>query len=200
MIILISISIAFILGFILAYYKMPLLLDFIIEKSEKRGFFNGSWKTHLGVGRAETNFIEKAAIARIGLGANNSDETVYWNAFYDSNGEELNTKYDYRIEIEKQIDVLFEQKGFWSITAYGANQLLMENEAYQYVVRSEDVEHADLPLTIYLSSNKSSAKLYIPLSKKEQKFSLALRCYRPDDKMKKHDSCKELELPKIVRI
>ncbi len=88
----IYIPIAFILGFILAFYKMPMVLDFVIEKSEKRGFFTGSWKTHPGVGRAETNFIEKAAIARIGLGANDSEETVYWNAFYDSNGKELNTK------------------------------------------------------------------------------------------------------------
>jgi len=122
------------------------------------------------------------------------------NAFFDSNGERLNTKHEYKIEIHHQIKIQFEHQGFWSITAYGEDQLLMENDAYQYLVRSEDFTEKSLPESIFLSSKQCEATHFIPLSNIEQDFTLALRCYRPEDIMKNYDSCKELELPEIVRL
>jgi hypothetical protein len=73
------------------------LLDFVAEKSSGRGIQNGPWKTHLGVGRKSTSRIEKAAIARIGLGANDSEETIYWNAFTDQDNQDLHSSCNYRI-------------------------------------------------------------------------------------------------------
>ena len=84
-------------GILLAIFLFPYLMDMIAEKSHSRGVTNGPWKTHLGVGRKTTSAIERSAIARIGLGANNSDETIYWNAFTDSDGDKLNSAYNYDI-------------------------------------------------------------------------------------------------------
>ena len=113
--------------FVIIYY-FGKLLDYIIKSAGNRGLKIGPWKTHLGVGRPNLNKIEKSAIARIGLGANDSEETIYWNAFSDSNGDDLSSNNNYKILINSPPDVDFENYGFWSITVYGENKLFVEND------------------------------------------------------------------------
>lgn len=189
-----------VLGFYLAYKYLPQLLDFVIEKSSKRGYYNKSWKTHFGVGRKDTNRIEKAAIARVGLGGNSSDETVYWNAFTDSNGQDLNTEFEYMIVLQNEIPINYDNYGFWSITAYGHDKFLMENTNRKYLARNSDFSKGVFPQTIYLSNKKTIRKdgLLIPLSDKKQKFSLALRCYRPLEEMKSESQCLNISMPEII--
>ncbi|MFN8256232.1 MAG: DUF1214 domain-containing protein [Bacteroidales bacterium] len=193
---------AFAGGYFLAFVLLPFILDFLIEKSRKRGFFNGQWKTHFGVGCSETNIIEKAAIARVGLGGNSPEETIYWNAFFDSSGQELNTQFEYEIIINTPIPVDYENFGFWSITVYGKDKFLMENTLKKYLVRNQEIGENKYPVKIKLSRhiNNSTEFALIPLSLKKQKFSLALRCYRPLEKMRSKFLCAQLELPQINRI
>jgi hypothetical protein len=192
----------FIVSFWVSFKLLPGLLDFVIEKSQKRGFFNGPWKTHLGVGLENTSRIEKAAIARIGLGGNSAKETVYWNVFTDSEGRELSTKHSYEVILQNPIPINYENKGFWSITAYGQDQFLMESELDKYMIRSSDPTKEYFPLKLILSSDLSHSKSesFIPLSNKTQKFTMALRCYRPLSEMQEYDTCQSIELPKINRI
>lgn len=191
----------FLLGIILPYYFLPKILDFVIEKSQHRGFYNGPWKTHLGVGRKKTTKIEKAAIARVGLGGNSSDETIYWNVFTDSSGEPLNTKNKYKIIVNSEIPINYKNHGFWSITVYGEDKFLMKNDAKKYMVRHTDFMDHNYPLNILISKkNEFKNDEFIPLTKKDQKFSMALRCYRPLNSMKNEKECLEIELPKIIRL
>jgi hypothetical protein len=191
----------FTIGFCIAYLKLPYLLDWVVTKSRKRGFYNGPWKTHLGIAKPETGLIEKAAITRVGLGASHAQETVYWNAFTDSEGNDLNTAYTYKILIITEIPVRKDEHGFWSITAYGADQFLMKTIENIYLVRDEDVLDKQYPISIVLSATPPiDGCLYIPLTSKKQKFTLALRCYRPSDSMKAYETCKQLQLPTINRI
>lgn len=191
----------FITGLVLAYVLLPDILDFVIEKSQSKGFYNGSWKTHLGVGRKETSRIEKAAIARVGLGGNSSDETIYWNAFTDSNGDDLETNSEYEIVINSEIPVDYQNFGFWSITIYGEDKFLFENPEKKYLIRDIDVANQSYPIKVTLSKKEGlSSVSSIPLSLKKQKFSIALRCYRPVDNMKQESSCLQINLPQIIKI
>lgn len=196
-------SISFFSGLFLAIWYFPEMLDYIIEKSQKRGFYNGPWKTHLGVGRMHIPKIEKAAIARVGLGANSSEETIYWNAFTDSDGNELNSAYHYQVIFEQNLPIAYDNHGFWSITVYGEDKYLVENPQKKYMIRyAANIEETiQFPLIIELS--RLSAKpnpMTIPLPTRVEKFSVALRCYRPLDSMKNQSSCSTLSLPLIKRL
>ncbi len=114
-------------GLWIAIRSFGYLLDFVIERGSGRGVQNGPWKTHLGVGRKHTLRIEKAAIARIGLGANDSEETIYWNAFTDGQGNELCADMEYQIVFRSDPPVRYADKGFWSITVYGKDKFLVPN-------------------------------------------------------------------------
>jgi hypothetical protein len=190
-----------VISFIIAYYAAPYFLDWLISKSKKYGFYNGPWKTHLGIGKKETNFIEKAAIARVGLGACDSDETIYWNAFTDSEGNILRTDKEYEIVITEDLPIAYDQLGFWSITAYGDDQFLMKTETGPYLIRDSDIYHLKFPRRIRLSKRTDKCQFpCIALSSDKQKFTLALRCYRPKDLMKSYKTCSNLILPKIIAI
>jgi hypothetical protein len=177
------------------------LLDYVIEKGSGRGVQLGPWKTHLGVGRKGTPRIEKAAIARIGLGANDSEETIYWNAFTDNEGFELRAEQQYQITFRSAPPVKYEEKGFWSITVYGKDKFLVPNPYKKYMIHSDASFKLgeDVSYSIHLSRNKPAGVVpWIPLPVEDVKFSLAYRCYRPADVMKHH--VHSLKMPEINRI
>ena len=181
----------------------PKLLDAIVERSTGRGLIIGPWRTHLGIGKSTTSKIEKAAIARVGLGANSKEETIYWNAFTDSDGVALNSENEYHIVIAEDLAVDFSKKGFWSITVYGSDKYLVNNPRKKYLVRRDCAINPseDEPYIILLSkSNIKDFENYIPLPSEPESFSLALRCYRPKKEMQNPDSIERLNFPKIVKI
>ncbi|MEE4116717.1 MAG: DUF1214 domain-containing protein [Marinilabiliaceae bacterium] len=190
-------------GLLLAIFLFPYLMDLLAEKSKGRGVSNGPWKTHLGVGRKETPAIERSAIARIGLGANSSDETIYWNAFTDSDGDQLNSAYNYDIILTDDIKVDYENFGFWSITVYGKDKYLVNNPFNKYMFRSCNslVIDSKRKLCINLRADYTkNEKFMIPLPREEENFSLALRCYRPLDSMKVKRGAEMMKLPVIIKI
>lgn len=191
----------FITGMIISIHYFEDLLDLIIEKSGGRGIKNGPWKTHLGVGRKYTSKIEKAAIARIGLGANDSEETIYWNAFVDDNGNDLRSENEYNIIFRSKPSVKYSEKGFWSITIYGNDKFLVPNPYNKYMLRYD--ENLKLgggsQFVIFLSRNKpENLAGWIPLPENDEKFSIAFRCYVPDDEMKINAG--NSKLPSIIKI
>ncbi|MEN8250994.1 MAG: DUF1214 domain-containing protein [Bacteroidota bacterium] len=170
-----------VIGLMVILWKFENILDFIIEKSSSKGLKIGPWKTHLEVGRHNLRKIEKSAIARVGLGANDSEETIYWNAFEDSNGDELVSDNNYKIFIKNKPQVDYANYGFWSITVYGQNKFFVKNEGRRYSIKSSD-ENSD---SFVLSrAEPNDACTWLPLPKQSEKISLALRCYLPSDQMK----------------
>lgn len=195
------ISFFFLLALFLSVRYFGELLDYVVERTSGRGVKNGSWKTHLGVGRKSTPKIEKAAIARIGLGANDSDETIYWNAFSDQDGDALHSNYEYKIIFKSEPPVEYNRKGFWSITVYGEDKFLVPNDLKKYVIRSvEGFEVSDdKPFEISLSRKRPmDYKYWLPLPQNEEPFSLAFRCYKAKDEMKKQAF--QIDMPLIVRV
>jgi hypothetical protein len=191
----------FVINCLFSYFLLPKVLDLLITASKNRGFYNGPWKTHFGVGLKKTNMIEKAAIARVGLGGNSVEETIYWNAFIDSDRNELNTVYEYCVLIDSPIPINHDSKGFWSITVYGSDQYLMENQINRYMFRNYDFKNIKFPIKIYLTNScKNDFLFWIPLTTKKEMFSIVLRCYRPVEGMKYKKSAAQIQLPKIIRI
>lgn len=195
-----SIFICFLIGIFVSIKFFGNLLDFVVERTSGRGVQNGAWKTHLGVGRKNTARIEKAAIARIGLGANDSDETIYWNAFLDNNGNELHSKNEYSLLFKSKPAVRYDDKGFWSITVYGNDKFLVTNSDYKYVMRSDfnyDLNE-DSSFSIFLARKKPQKHSnWLPLPENDENFSIAFRCYIPTDELK--NNTQNNEMPLIIK-
>jgi hypothetical protein len=95
----------------------------VLEASAVR---SGPWSTVAGAGSAEANFYERAAIAIAGLYALSREETVYYTAFTDSEGRELDGRCDYTLAGRPP------PSRWWSFTLYGADHYLVDNPAHVY--------------------------------------------------------------------
>jgi hypothetical protein len=97
--------------------------------------------------------------------------------------------------------VKFHEKGFWSITVYGDDKFLVPNDEYKYVIHS--TKALNIPqngaMEILLSRKKpEKTDNWLPLPQQDENFSLAYRCYKATEGMKKHPL--ETDMPKIIRI
>ena len=187
----------FLTGVLIPILWFGKLLDVIIEKSGNRGVRVGPWKTHLGVGDPKTSRIEKAAIAHVGLGGNNSEETLYWNAFYDSDGAELTSANNYLVKFDNRPELDDKNFGFWSITVYGENKFFVPNLEKIYSINSIGNNSTE-PIIISRMKPKNSER-WLPLPDTNEKISIVFRCYLPSENMrtgKIHAS----DLPLILKI
>ena len=75
------------------------------------------------------------------------------------------------------------EKGFWSITAYGDDDFLIENPIERYSVsdRTPFVKNDDGSVDIYIQSDKPEGHEANWLPVCPEGFHLFLRVYRPED-------------------
>ena len=121
----------------------------------------------------------RAAVALVGLGANTNEVAIYPRADYDSNQEALNGANSYTLHFSSLPPV--EKGGFWSITAYGDDDYLIDNPINRYNVtdRSEYKINADGTLDVTLSANDpQDGSFWLPTGNKG--FHLFMRMYLPD--------------------
>jgi hypothetical protein len=97
----------------------------------------GSWRTPpLNLGKYGTDYNTRAVVAMVGLGANLPEDAIYPNTASDQQGRALNGKHKYRIHFDaKQLPPI---KAFWSITAYGANEFLIDNPLQRFALGDRD--------------------------------------------------------------
>ena len=121
----------------------------------------------------------RAAVALVGLGANTNEVAIYPRADYDSNQEALNGTNSYTLHFSSLPPV--EKGGFWSITAYGDDDYLIDNPINRYNVtdRSEYKLNADGTLDVTLSAtDPQDGSFWLPTGNKG--FHLFMRMYLPD--------------------
>ncbi len=121
----------------------------------------------------------RAAVALVGLGANTNEVAIYPRADYDSNQEALNGANSYTLHFSSLPPV--EKGGFWSITAYGDDDYLIDNPINRYNVtdRSEYKLNADGTLDVTLSANDpQDGSFWLPTGNKG--FHLFMRMYLAD--------------------
>lgn len=112
------------------------LLDPLISLAQYRmAAQNQGWASpDPAIGDYGTDYLLRAGVAKIGLGANTPDEAYYATAFLDENLRRLDGKNSYQLHFEPGQEPPAD--AFWSITVYDSEGFLVPNEAQIYAVSS----------------------------------------------------------------
>jgi hypothetical protein len=143
----------------------------VIRGTMGGGVSSGPWHTSVYTGSSEGGPYLRARIAVHGLLALGRDETMYYTALNDSDGNALDGNCSYQIEGRDP------PTRWWSITAYGADDFLIPNAADRYSVSMNSVaRRADGTFAITLSQAPAEGNL-IPVN--AGRFNLTIRLYNP---------------------
>lgn len=114
-------------------------LEKIVADAEApRGNVVNNW-SRLGttdLGCYGTDYLFRASIARIGLGANLVTDAMYPDATADGTGNPLNGTHRYTLHFAA--DQLPPVNGFWSVTVYNAKGFFVDNPINRYVIGDRD--------------------------------------------------------------
>jgi hypothetical protein len=139
-----------------------------------------NWEFMVDVGRYGTDYLWRAAVAHVCLGANLLEDVMYSIAFSDADGQLLHGENAYEITFFK--GQLPPVSAFWSITLYNSKQLFDRNASKRYAISDRDrLKYSDDgSLTIYVQHgspgrDKESNWLPAPIDT----FSLMMRLYWP---------------------
>lgn len=138
------------------------------------GVHNGPWTTALNYGTAGADSVTRAAVARRGILALPSTETVYWNASTDSDGRPLDGSCTYAMT-----GVPMDAR-WWSVTYYNKAGFLIENPANIWSFSGASLtpaEQAGWRVTIRPSKPEGGGH-WLP-SQYGEGFELTLRMYNP---------------------
>ncbi|RIB14523.1 hypothetical protein C2G38_2040121 [Gigaspora rosea] len=139
------------------------------------------------VGRYGTNYIFRAYIAYLGLGANLPKDAIYPNARKDQNGSSLTGENNYRYKISFTRGKTPPVKAFWSLTMYNDQQFFVKNCLGRYALGSrDDLKYStdDGSLTIYLqhdSPGKDYESNWLPAP--DSNFNVMFRFYWPTNEI-----------------
>src|SRR5215470_12227244 len=157
-----------------------IMLQFKVGKSVKN--VNG-WMYDSVTGVYGTDYLNRAFITAIGLGANRIQDAVYPTSLKDAEGNAYDGANKYVIHIPK--GQLPPVRGFWSITMYDANYFFVANPINRYSISARQSLKAnpDGSIDLYIQNQSPGADKesnWLPAPK--DKFILMLRMYWPSDK------------------
>ena len=152
----------------------------IKNKSTSLGTLINGWTIFFDTGSYGDDYLMRAVIANIGLGANLPQDALYPTAFVDSEGNPLNGNNNYVLHFAK--NQLPPVNAFWSITLYDSQSFLVPNPSKRYALGDRDdmVFNDDSSLDIYIqhtSPGKEKVRNWLPSP--EDSFNLTLRMYWP---------------------
>lgn len=131
------------------------------------------------IGNFGTEYNYRALVALAGLGANTVDVAIYPKTDVDSTGAKLTGENSYVMHFDTMPPLL--EGGFWSVTAYGSDDFLIDNPIDRYCLndRSDFKLNGDGSLDIILSKEQpADASNWLPVS--DDEFHLYMRIYTPD--------------------
>ncbi len=150
---------------------------------------DGPWHTSLAVGSAQGGAYLRAAVAVHGLLALNRSETIYYTATADSSGAALDGHCRYALAGRDP------PTRWWSITAYGADDYLIDNPAGIYSAsRNSIVRRSDGGFIVTVGKARAPGN-WIPVG--DGRFSLSLRLYNPAPEISADPA--HVALPGIVK-
>jgi hypothetical protein len=133
------------------------------------------------VGDYGRNYLGRALVARIALGANTTAETVYPYGLGDSRGRALSGRYRYRVRFPR--GQLPPVGAFWSLTMYKNDSYLYANAIDRYAVgdRTRGLRRgADGSLTLYLQHRPPAGPARANwLPSPRGRFRVIMRLYEP---------------------
>ena len=143
--------------------------------------YNG-WLYTTKTGLCGTDYLMRALVAAIGLGANRPQDAVYPTSREDGDGETYNGDHKYVMRFPK--GHLPPARGFWSLTMYDADFFFVENPINRYSVsaRQNLKANPDGSVDLYIQKelpgpDKESNWLPAP----DGKFQLMFRLYWPSE-------------------
>jgi hypothetical protein len=141
------------------------------------------WLVATKAGIYGTDYLQRALITAIGLGANRPQDAVYPTSQKDANDKEYDAAGNkYVMHIDK--GGLPPVNGFWSLTMYDSSYFFVPNPLNRYTLssRSKFVYNADGSVDLYLqadSPGKAKEANWLPAPK--AKFIPMLRLYWPKE-------------------
>jgi hypothetical protein len=157
-------------------------LSRIKGKFHKAGVLANGWRINLSmIGTYATDYLQRAAVAYAGLGANTVEDAIYPSAITDADGKPFHSDNRYAIHFDKaEIPPV---RAFWSLTMYDERQLFTDNPLNRYAIGDRDQLkfNADGSLDLYIqreSPGTDKENNWLP-APKSGAFSMNLRLYWP---------------------
>jgi DNA sulfur modification protein DndE len=156
----------------------------ILAHVSKAGKTINGWDFILKTGQYGTDYLQRAFIAAVGLGANLPEDAIYPSTHVDSRGQQLDGTYKYVIHFEKgQMPPV---KGFWSLTLYNNQYFFVKNPLNRYNLSSRDPfkYNSDGSLDLYIQNSppdKEKEANWLPAPKGP--FVLTFRFYWPEKEL-----------------
>jgi hypothetical protein len=155
----------------------------IMDYFKQAGKPINGWIFTTKTGTYGTDYIQRALITAIGLGANRPQDAVYPTGQKDDEGKDFDAasnKYDMHFEKGQMPPV----NDFWSLTMYDDKYFFVPNRINRYTLSSRNkfVTNADGSVDLYLqaeSPGKAKEANWLPAPK--AKFIPMLRLYWPKD-------------------
>jgi hypothetical protein len=147
---------------------------------EPKGKLVNGWMIFRDLGRYGNNYLYRAAVAWVALGANLPEDAIYMRTTVDADGQPLTGKNRYVLHFPKgQTPPV---NAFWSVTMYNSRQAFVENPIGRYASGDRDKLkfNADGSLDLYIqpaSPGKEQEANWLPAPIDD--FNLMLRLFWP---------------------
>ncbi len=154
----------------------------IMAQDKKAGVNKNGWIFTTKTGIYGTDYLQRAFITAIGLGANRPQDAIYPVTTVDNKDEKLNGSNRYKIHFAK--DQLPPVKGFWSLTMYNDQYFFTENTLNRYTLSPRDnlQKNKDGSVDLYIqheSPSQDQESNWLPAPKGD--FILMFRFYWPEE-------------------
>jgi hypothetical protein len=140
------------------------------------------WNFTLKTGLYGTDYLMRALVTAIGLGANRPQDAIYPTSLKDAAGDQYDGAHKYVIHFPKGQTP--PARGFWSITMYNEDYFFVENPINRYSIspRQNLKSNADGSVDLYIQKDSPGASKdsnWLPAP--SGKFILMMRLYWPNE-------------------
>jgi hypothetical protein len=154
----------------------------IVGYFKQAGKHQNGWAFFTRTGTYGTDYLDRAFITAIGLGANQPQDAVYPTSEVDAQGKPYSGVNKYVLHFNK--GEMPPVKGFWSLTMYDAQYFFVANPLNRYTLsaRNNLKHNADGSVDLYLQNKnpgKDKESNWLPAP--ADKFVLMLRMYWPQE-------------------
>jgi hypothetical protein len=174
-------------------HKAPAVVQAALKASPKTGLMQISGAAHQAgaqvngwqfltiAGKYDKNYLVRAFVALVGLGANLSADAIYPRTTMDNQGKPLSGDHAYVIHLDK--DSMPPVTGFWSLTMYNTKDFFVDNPLNRYNLSSHAnlKTNADGSIDLYIqhkNPGKDKEANWLPAPKGN--FNLLFRFYWPE--------------------
>jgi hypothetical protein len=170
-------------GFAIALKAVPKLAHAkIMGHVRDAGALENGWTVTTRTGQYGTEYLQRATITAIGLGANLPQDAVYPTSDKDADGHEYSGAHKYVIHFDKGMEPPV--KAFWSLTMYDDRYFLVPNPWNRFTLsqRNKFTTNPDGSVDLYLQKdNPGGDKEPNWLPTPPSKFIPMLRLYWPTE-------------------